>query len=352
MLFQLKKLIQNVSYFEEKKGYYVTKNKVKNAFDDNIELNFDNSNSIFDFDDRVIILDYLNKPYFISENNPVAAFDSEIRINANKFPYIGFYKKAEKRVYGIYDYAASKILFETFDWIGRDIIGSYILGVSDNIISCRSVYSPHPLWQYPLKNLGTYVNYRSDVNEYVVEKFLGLWKNELIVSCSNSLILSLDIIKGKEIRRWQKLEGYYPDIKGVANLLPRTQNFVFDEESQKLLAIHIRSLVTIDLNSGEIEIADLEPTLTSAISYRCVFNNHTSYGLSATHIFTTVHLSDDQSQFSYDALVAINRRTLKIDWIYQFDKDGVGTNAPVCNNEKLYQLTLNHNLYIFQQKNM
>lgn len=199
-----------------------------------------------------------------------------------------------------------------------------------------------------MSQLGVFFNKKDIESNYTIEKILGIWKNELIVGFSNSLIVSLDIETGKEIRRWQVLDGYYQDIRGVANQIPASNMFLYDDENGKLIALQISSYVEIDLSTSQVIVKSLNDEMDKTGIHH--LNNQSSYGISSSHLFTTASGTDYKLDESFQNIIAINRKSFEIDWSHRFAPEDEGVNgAPVYESGKLYQLTGAGTLYVFDE---
>lgn len=340
--------INNVKSYDINSGVYIEYSNRLICKNVSIEPNI-NLTNVYTFGDLILVLDEVNKAYILSDTVLIENIFN-FRIGSLKFPFIEYYKKEQSRKYGVYDYSTQKILFETTEWIGRDIFGEYIFSENQGTIVSRSVFSAMPLWQFDLGSLGEYETYKGEVKSYSVEKFIGVWEDELLVACSNSLIISFDVKIGIEKRRWQTLENYYPNVKEVANKIPRTENFVLDSKTNTLIALHIFSLVKIELSTGIIQVVAMENELKKHNIN--LLKNNSSYAIDDNHIYTTATMDyeDNKTQWTYDCLIAINRETYQVDWQYKFENEGVGTNTSQLSDNKLYQLTLSNTLFIFEKE--
>jgi hypothetical protein len=341
--------INNVKSYDVNSGFYIElSNKL---ICKNLSLQSNNNLiHVYTFGDIIMVLDDVNKAYILSDTSLIENTFS-FRIGSLKFPFIEYYKKEQPRKYGIHNYLSQKNLFETTEWIGRDIFGEYIFCENQGVIIGRSVFTAEPLWQFDMGGLGEYETYKGEVKSYSVEKFIGVWEDELLVACSNSLILSFDVNTGVEKRRWQTLENYYPNVKEVANKIPRTENFVLETKTNTLIALHIFSLVKIELSTGVIQVVTMENELKKHNIN--LLKNNSSYAIDDNHIYTTstMDYEDNKSQWTYDCLIAINRETYQVDWQYKFENEGLGTNTPQLSGDNLYQLTASNTLYIFEKEN-
>jgi hypothetical protein len=183
-----------------------------------------------------------------------------------------------------------------------------------------------------------------------VQKFLGVWQNELLVACSNGLLLSLDVESGKLLHEWHSLPGYMQEIHYFANLMPDGQNLVLDEARGMLIGIHVYTYFEIDLKTREVHQYDLReemPAFGITEFKPCRSNPFTD-----THIFVTAFMKkqEDNPNWSYDCLVALNRSSHKIDWQYKFEGESLGTNIPQLGGNRLYQLDNGKTLHVFEKE--
>lgn len=286
------------------------------------------------------------------------AMEERFKINAIKYPYFEFYSQETPRNYGIYDFSKTKILFETEEWIGRDICGDYIISFIQEIISIRKVNSARPLWDFNVQLLGVYDKlYSSEKLTYEVSKFLGIWQDELIVSCQGGLIFSLNIMSGDLVRKWDKLPEQADDnIKEVfrGGLQQSGHVYQLNLDGDKIIAIYYRHIIEINLATGEIDVINLIESLQR--HNMSDFQLKSGYAEDETHYYTTVHFDKDKMGLNYipTALCAINKNSKSIDWFYRFDEDGSGDyvsiQVPQVSDGKLYQLTANGTLHIFERE--
>lgn len=126
------------------------------------------------------------------------SFSNTFRIGGVKYPLVEYYKKESLRKYGIYDFESKKVLFETTEWIGRDIIDDYIFSDINNIIVCRKIGTGETIWENDLKVIS---------KSKSVVKFITLNNSKLYVSLDleSKTIVSLDINNGSVINIWSDI---------------------------------------------------------------------------------------------------------------------------------------------------
>jgi hypothetical protein len=347
-MYKINKIINEVKSYDFKNEVYINAKGFLDFSGNEVIRNI-TKNCLLSFGKFTILLDAYNKPIFYSDiinNNYINLF----RISSVKFPFIDFYKKEHPRKYGVYDYEKQKVLFETTEWIGRDIIGEHIFSDYQGIITCRRVYSAAPLWQFDLAVLGTYTPLRSvEAESYEVKKFLGAWHNELLVACSNGLILCLDVRSGKETRRFHNCPGYRLGSVAFTHL-ELSEIFVLDEEKDILFALYAYYYIEIDLHTANIGITNLEQEMReNKIGY---YRRSNGYAWDNEYIYTIGEVAEHNSAIAKGdrSLVAFGRGTKKTAWQHVFENDSINTDIPQVSGDKLYQLTANKVLYIFERE--
>jgi hypothetical protein len=206
------------------------------------------------------------------------------------------------------------------------------------------------LWQFDLSPLGTYQPIRSTDNKpYEVIKFLGVCQSELIVACSNGLILCLDVNKGIEKRRFHTCSEY-PLGSITYHHLNDANVFVYDEINELLFALHTYYYMEIKLSTGDITILNLREDMNNnGISF---YRQNSGYAWDDTHIYTIADIAHHNSPVAKGdkCVVAVNRTAKRIEWKHVFENDSLN-DVPQVSGDKLYQLTANKELYIFQKDN-
>lgn len=227
----------------------------------------------------------------------------------------------------------------------------------NNSIETFSFPEAQPLWQFSIDQFGQYKKlYSPEMKTFELSNFLGVWEEELIVSCQGGMILSLNISTGDLIRKWDKLPEKADDnIKEVfrGGLQQSGHVYQLNLIGNKIIAIYYHHIIEIDLVTGEIDLKNL---IESLQQYNIsAFQLKSGYAEDETHYYTTVHFDREKLGLNYipTAVCAINKISLNIDWFYRFDEDGTGDyvsiQVPQIRNGKLYQLTANNTLHIFQK---
>lgn len=222
-----------------------------------------------------------------------------------------------------------------------------------NRIQINSISIPEAKlkWKFNLGDLAQYQDRDGNLQDYQVDKFIGIWNDSLLVACSGQMILDINIQTGEINRKWQELPGYGGTaFQGrLQHKLPSTSGFQLDLSNTYLYHLAGSFLVKIDLVSGEASFlslkGDLEKNLFSG------FRWSTAYGEDETHIYTIAEMNGKLLDLDYtpQCILAFNKSTLETDWYYRFEEDWVKTDVPQISENKLYQLSGNNVLYIFEK---
>ncbi len=206
------------------------------------------------------------------------------------------------------------------------------------------------IWQFDLSMLGEYKPLRKDsFQKYEVIKFLGVWHDELLVICSNGLILCLDINNGQETRRFHKCPPYVLGSKTYDHF-DYANSFVYDDKKEILFALQTFFYMEVNLQTGDINITDLKEDM--AKNQISLYRRSSGYAWDDTHIYTIGEVANHESGMALEdrCLLAYNRSSQNIDWRYIFENDSINTDIPQLSGDKLYQLSANNTLHIFQKE--
>jgi hypothetical protein len=227
-----------------------------------------------------------------------------------------------------------------FHYTYKDTI-IYRTDEANTIITAFDFITARPLWQFDLTTLGTYSDYNNEIQNYNVEKILGVHNERLYIGLSDSLILELDITTGDIKYKWHKLPKQFvkhPSDGFSARL------FDLDTENNQLICLAGRRYDTIDLDTKTYNSIDITKELEQydivSIRHQGDFTNE--------HISAIAHLKNDT--WFQDGIVVFNRKTNKIDWFYKNETFTTGTDTPKLAGNKLYQLDNDRNLYVFEKE--
>ena len=207
-------------------------------------------------------------------------------------------------------------------------------------------------WKFELSTLGKFEDRDGNLQDYEVDKFLGIWEESLLVACTGQMILDINIQTGKINRKWQELLGYgNTAFQGrLQHKLPSTSGFQLDISKTYLYHLAGAFLVKIDLVSGEASFGSLEGDLEKNLFSG--FRWSTAYGEDETHIYTIAEMNGRVLDLDYtpQCIVAFNKSTLETDWHYRFEEDWIKTDVPQVSDNMLYQLSGDNVLYIFEKE--
>lgn len=332
--------------------------------------------------DDIIYSDEINEVYYFEDSYLIITenFQSSILINpilninkSSKIDGIDLFFDCSTILYSKWndDYSELfklkyNIIADIVDWEINSYFGNPIILESefyannDNYIYKNDINNAQPLWAFDLGSLGEYkpIYGRDDERKsYQVSKFLGLWQNQLLVACDGGLILCLSTESGAIIRKWDTLtnnaeEGLKDVFRGY---LHQSGNvFQLNKAGNKIIGLYYCHWVEICLETSNITTKHLKDAFdTHSISS---FQTKSGYAEDETHLYSTVFLDQEKLGLNYmpTAICALNKETNQIDWLYRFDLDKTGdyvsVQIPQVSNEKLYQLTQNNVLHIFEKE--
>lgn len=328
--------INNVKSYDINSGVYIEfLNKLicKNV---SIQSNI-NLTKVYSFGDIILVLDEVNKAYILSDTVLIDNIFN-FRIGSLKFPFIEYYKKEQPRKYGIYDFSSQKFLFETTEWIGRDIIGDFIFSDYQGQITCRKVISAQPLWQFDLGRLGEYVNIINENHPYEVKFFLGIYNDCLLVQLSNATFIWIDSHTGKQKHILNLNESY-----SLPSPVFYDDSFKAHIVGEKIVFLNNQRLLHINLDSFEVTIIQDYYTQERAHQYRFFYN---------TFFEDKIYFVADYGwQYVTPSYVGVmDANSGEILWKQQLENTGGLSEAPQVSEDKLYIRTNNNVLHIFEKE--
>lgn len=179
-------------------------------------------------------------------------------------------------------------------------------------------------------------------------KIIGVYENQLLIACSNHLLLSVDINTGEILHKWQELVGFEVGSQ-YKDVLPDPTNFVLDKQDSKLIGVFDTYYFEIDLNTKEISYYQLKEEL-SKYDIRS-FRSFNDNPFTSEYLFLTAHtFLKEVPNVNFSSVLSLNRKTKKIDWVHTFKESGTGTNTPQITDTHLYMLDLEGTLHIFEKE--
>jgi len=341
-MYSIEKVIKSVSEYKVYKNYLGYKDtaslKEKTLYLNGKPI----SNAITEFS-------FFNKKLFFSNwNNEVFKYDLVTgNIIKTEYKQVSVLSDSNKLILKKDNLFSDILLFNNKIYTIKNeliVMKSYIhnelLFNANGHISSYHIPTAHPLWQFDLSQLGTFQDYHNEQQSYKVEKILGIHNEHLYVALNGSLLLELDIATGKITHKWHHLpEKYkeYPDDDFSARL------FDLDKANNALVCLSGRRYDSIDLQTKEYNSVyigeELKKSDIVSIRHQGDFTNE--------HISAVAHLKNDT--WFQDGIVMFNRKTNKIDFFYKDETFTTGTATPKLAGNKLYQLDLDGNLYIFEK---
>lgn len=184
-----------------------------------------------------------------------------------------------------------------------------------------------------------------------ITKMIGVWRNLLIVACTNHTILCLDLISMSLLHLWRSIDGFNLGPKNELNSIPRPEQFILDQGTAKLIAL-TEILIEIDLITKKLEWTDLRHILRQEhrVGEKIIIgvSGLNNYPVTKDHIFITA-ICNPQEEYNETCLLALNRERKELDWRFDFEAVNLGVNAPALSSDEkfLYQLDQEGNLYSF-----
>lgn len=179
-------------------------------------------------------------------------------------------------------------------------------------------------------------------------KLIGVYQNQLLVACSDHLLLLIDVNTGEIRHKWRDLIGFEVG-SFYKNVLPDPTNFVLDKKASKLIGVFDTYYFEIDLDSKEISYYQLKEELSKyGINDFRPFNNNP---FTSEHLFLTAHTYlKEIPNVDLSSVLVLNRETKRVDWLHTFKENGLGTNVPQITDTHLYQLDTEGTLHIFEKE--
>lgn len=214
---------------------------------------------------------------------------------------------------------------------------------SNTVLEKVSLVDNQIVWQTNLKTLGKYFK-----KEYEIENVIGVHNGELLVGCSNTVLLAINPNTGAIIHQWQTIEktadGTILDSK-ISNftsvaLLPNENKLMGVGDSSVWEIDLVSRLATRHYLSEELAQYDID-CLTGK---KCI-------ALNDTHLILTAYTNEDLNVFKvFGVILALNIKTLKIDWMHNFKESKKGNfRKTEVAGDKLYQIDDKGNLFIFEK---
>jgi hypothetical protein len=292
------------------------------------------------FHDFTIGLDSLNKPVIIKEDEIDKSLQNMFRVSSVNYPFINFYKKADPRTFGTYNFETKTIEFETTNTIGRDIFQEHIVNDNSEVIEFRTVFSSTVLWSFSLSQLPS-IPHKEFMNPdapWEIKKFIGVLENKLWVALNHRTIIALNCETGELAHIISEIPGF--DLEWIQNSIPDAESTQIVENENVLLGFADTYIWLIDAVTGAISIKNYD----SYFKESRIMKYRTEFIIDGDLLF---FLSDVDPKVG-----CFNRRTELLEWQYAFEKTENGEYPRLIeiqgNRKKLGVKDLANNLYIFE----
>ncbi|MDO6852810.1 hypothetical protein Q4599_04420 [Cellulophaga lytica] len=187
--------------------------------------------------DEIIILDSLNKPFYLFSGNLLI---QNQRISTVTDKYFLTYSKKPRR-YAIFDKQQMNCLFEANSSFGDVVLNDLIFSYNSGIIYCYNILSGEYILQFNLSNV-------EDKISSIIE-FSGIHKNTLVCTLENGGVLGVDIDKAEQV--------FY-----FSNAQLRSGLYQKEEDSPIFIGLKHWTYLELNAEKGElIKKVDLQPQL-------------------------------------------------------------------------------------------
>lgn len=336
MKLKFNRIIKGVNSICARNEYIILEKRVYNLKNGLFLEGIDNQNKVLCFgEDYIISSDLRGNTNIVNLKNLTS--DCRFRIDSSLFPYLSFYEIDGNEKNGIYDYNNQKVLFETQDWIGRNIFDEFIINDNVSIITCRKITSKMPEWEVNLEMLNISQEQDQDLE---IKKIIDIYKNQLLISLEGNVVISLDVGTGKLLNKFN-IYNTFPELTDFQKDT-FTTSYHLDEENNRLIILSNTALYHINLITNRVSLVK---------DYHDVPQQEQWRFMSATLYNGKLYFTGD---LGLEYVVATRIGVMDIEtgeilWQEQLKKTGGLPNAPQVTQDKLYVLTVNKQLYIFQK---
>lgn len=342
--------IEDIRSFYVKEGWELVvntkrellKNRIKVASKvDDINYCVINEKLIFNSNESACINDsiLLDKEYFnCSLESGIILLGSDFEID---YPnYIGRYY--------LYDIDANIFVFDktlsnnslsfktNTELVYTDKIRVYALSIDLNSLE---------LWHFDLSQFGQWYLDTEDARNYEVSKFLGTYKDALLIVCNSGRLISLNIHTGELLHYWDA----YPMI-GESKHNGFSESMELDLERCEVVGMDHDVIWRINLETNTVHSFSLANNFNQ-FDYEYILDN-SNFPITDSHYYLILNTKyidsiDDRQQ----GIIALNKDTLAIDWHYLFNEGSwISPKKMQVTETHLYLLDTNNNLYIFEKE--
>lgn len=216
---------------------------------------------------------------------------------------------------------------------------SYAFFLIENSIHAYTLPTAQRLWQFSLEGLGSFTTLNAQTKSYRVLHFIGVYQNQLLVQLNNATLLMLNITTGKTI-----------SIVHLYKNLPLPKGGFYDDfckmhlVNNHVVLLSNQSLTKINLDNFKAECIKGYYDAPREQQFRFMKNTYHN-----GHIY---FVADYAWQYVTPSRVGVmDTTTGEVLWQQQLEKTGGLPEAPQVSGNKLYVLTANKELYIFEKQN-
>lgn len=249
-----------------------------------------------------------------------------------------FFKKSEKT--SVFNIDCDQVVDEIPSGLinlSTVVVEKMIVSQIENEVWAFALHGGKLIWRVDLSAFGMYKNILNKEHPQEVRFFIGIIKKRLIVQLSNASFLFVDVNNGSQIKLIQ-LNELFPLPSG---------NYYDDYIPAHLLGNHLiwlsnQRLLRVDLNSYEVHLIKdyfLDPR-----------ENQFRFMKNTIFEGKIYFVADYGWQYITPSYVGVmDATTGEVLWKQQLEKTGGLPNAPQVTKDKLYVLTANKVLHIFQK---
>lgn len=241
-----------------------------------------------------------------------------------------------EREYGVFKFKSHNFLFQR-DFFGTDCIKNNILGLREKKIICYNL-NLETLWQVDFSYPNYIDGFESEV-EVKIERFIGIYNNELWIQFSNNRLLVLNIFNGNEI-------FYIDNVKSIFEPINLKLGDIFlDEISGKIKILAYKYYIEIDLLDKKIEIKKEFEDGWSIGNGRFYEGDKYVYFCGTENVYTKKSIGKNTTGI-------FNTEKCEIEWFYTLEDDekfNFFVDVPQANDTYFGVRASGNKLYLFER---
>jgi hypothetical protein len=236
---------------------------------------------------------------------------------------------------GIFDIVNNKINFISENCKSNQIIDNYFVGIFNEILFSNSLNTGDYLWSFEFNFPKYYREGYCDYRETQLEKFIGVYEDELWILFSGNRILVLDIHTGEERHQFESLNKTL-DTSFFIN------NCFLDKTTGVIKILAYLYYIEIDTKTKEAFIKKDFKNFSMV--------NGSYYGGDTIYF---VGNNNKSQSISNNITGIFNTKTLEIDWSYELevkDKNHFFVDVPQANATHFGIKDSENTLYLFERE--